>query len=59
MKITFSCVHFPVWQYPPPNNEKPVFYTGKLYGLTGMQYLLTDVLFHDRDVKTGMKMEFP
>ena len=35
MKIMFSCIHFPVWPYPPPNNEK-LFYTGKLYGLTGM-----------------------
>ena len=24
---------------PPPNNEKTVFYTGKLHGLTGMQWL--------------------
>ena len=23
----------------PQNNQKTVFYTGKLYGLTGMQYL--------------------
>ena len=36
MKIIFSCIHFPVWPYPPQNNEKNVFYTGKLYGLTGM-----------------------
>ena len=36
MKIMFSCIHFPVWPYPPQNNEKTVFYTGKLYGLTGM-----------------------
>ena len=39
MKIMFSCIHFPVWPYPPQNSEKPVFYTGKLYGLTGMWYL--------------------
>ena len=43
MKIMFSCIHFAVWPYPPKNNErkkKEVFYTGKLYGLTGMQYNL-------------------
>ena len=33
MKMMFSCVHFPIW---PQNNEKPVFYTGKLYGLRGI-----------------------
>ena len=37
MKIMFSCIHFPAWPYPPQNNEKNVFYTGKLYRLTGMQ----------------------
>ena len=36
MKIMFSCIHFPIWPYPPQINEKPVFDTGKLYGLTGM-----------------------
>ena len=35
MKIMFSCIHFPIWPYPPQNNEK--LYTGKLYGLTGMK----------------------
>ena len=34
MKIMFSCIHFPVWPYPP--KIITVFYTGKLYGLTGM-----------------------
>ena len=32
MKIKFSCRSYPP---PPPHNEK-LFYTGKLYGLTGM-----------------------
>ena len=32
----FSWIHFPVWPYPPKIMEKKVFYTGKLYGLTGM-----------------------
>ena len=36
VKIMLSCIHFPIWPYPPKNNEKNVFYTGKLYGLTGM-----------------------
>ena len=39
MKIIFSCIHFLIWPYPPKNNEKKkVFYTSKLYGLTGMQW---------------------
>ena len=38
MKIMFSCIHFPVWPYPPKIMEKNVFYTGKLYGLTGMRW---------------------
>ena len=37
MKIMFSCIHFPVWQYPPKIMILKCFYTGKLYGLTGMQ----------------------
>ena len=38
MKIMFSCIHFPIGPYPPPpNNEKTVFYSGKLRGLTGMR----------------------
>ena len=38
MKIMFSCIHFPVWPYPPILWEKKnAFYTGKLYGLTGMK----------------------
>ena len=37
MKIMFSCIHFPEWPYPPQNNEKAVFYTGELYGLTGRE----------------------
>ena len=37
MKIMFSCIHFPIWPYLPKiMREKNVFYTGKLYGLTGM-----------------------
>ena len=28
----------------PQNNEKSVFYTGKLYGLTGMRLLMVDCL---------------
>ena len=37
MKIMFSSIHFPIWPYLPKIMEKdPVFYTGKLYGLTGM-----------------------
>ena len=41
MKIMFSCIHFPVWSYPPKmmREKKTVFYTGKLYGLTGMRVL--------------------
>ena len=35
MKIMFSCIHFPIWPYPPRIMKK-LFYTGKLYGLTGM-----------------------
>ena len=32
MQIIFSCIHFPVWPYPPPNNEENffIFCTGKL-----------------------------
>ena len=30
MKIIFSCIHFPVWPYPPKTMKK-------LYGLTGMK----------------------
>ena len=36
MKIMFSCIHFPIWPYPPQIIKKNVFYTSKLYGLTGM-----------------------
>ena len=36
MKIMFSCIHFPVWPYPPKIMNKNVFYIGKLYGLTDM-----------------------
>ena len=36
MKIMFSCIHFPVWPYPPKIMGGFKFYTGKLYGLTGM-----------------------
>ena len=39
MKILFSCIHFPVWPYPPKIMKKTVLYTGKLYGLTGMKVL--------------------
>ena len=39
MKIMFSCIHFPIWPYHPKTktNKTTVFYTGKLYGLTGME----------------------
>ena len=30
----FSCIRFPIWPYPP--KIMILFYTGKLYGLTGM-----------------------
>ena len=36
MKIMFSCIHFPVWPYPPKIMKKLYFILGKLYGLTGM-----------------------
>ena len=36
MKIMFSRIHFSNMAIYPQNNEKTVFYTGKLYGLTGM-----------------------
>ena len=37
MKMMFSCIHFPVWPYPPEiMKKKEVFYTGELYGLAGM-----------------------
>ena len=44
VKILFSCIHFPVWPYPPKimhkekeeKKKKKVFYTGKLCGLAGM-----------------------
>ena len=36
MKIMFSCIHFPIWPYHPKIILKKVFYTSKLYGLTGM-----------------------
>ena len=41
----FSCIHFPIWPYPPQNNEKNVFYTSKLYGLTGMTVSHNDTLY--------------
>ena len=40
MKIMFSCIHFPIWSYPPKIMKKTVFYTAKLYGLTGMPLFL-------------------
>ena len=50
VKIMLPCIHFPVWPYPPQIMRKnPVFYTGKLYGLTGM---LWDNANHGR---TGSK----
>ena len=36
IKIMFFCIHFPVWLYPPQNNEKKIFLYCKLYWLTGM-----------------------
>ena len=44
MKIMFSCIHFPTWPYPPQIMKKTVFYTGKLYGLTGMVHVSTVIL---------------
>ena len=41
MKIMFSCIHFPLWPYPPQIKIKTVFYTSKLYGLTGMVLLFS------------------
>ena len=38
MKILFSCIHFLIWPYPPKNYDFILFYTSKLYGLTGMQW---------------------
>ena len=40
IKIMFSCIHFPMWPYPPKLMIFLLFYTGKLYGLTGM--IITD-----------------
>ena len=37
MKIMFSCISFPICLYLPQIMKKNVFYTGKLYGLTGMR----------------------
>ena len=31
MKIMFSCIHFPLWPYPPQIKIKTVFYTSKLW----------------------------
>ena len=45
IKIMFSCIPFPVWPYPPKIMEK-LFYTGKLYGLTGMQLSIFPHCFH-------------
>ena len=45
MKIMFSCIHFPVWPYPPQNNDFFKFYTGKLYGLTGTAHM-SENCFH-------------
>ena len=38
MKIMFSCIHFPIWPYPPKimKKKEEVFFTSKLYGLTSM-----------------------
>ena len=45
MKIMFSCIHFPIWPYPP--EIMTIFlYTGKLYGLTGMVCPLWDSREH-------------
>ena len=40
MKIMFSCIHFPIWPYPPKILKK-LFYTGKLYGWSGKTTTLT------------------
>ena len=36
MKIMFSCNHFPVWPNPPKIKIFILFYTGKVYRLTGI-----------------------
>ena len=36
MKIVLSCIHFPIWPYPPKIMIFLLFYTSKLYRLTGM-----------------------
>ena len=36
MKIVSSCIHFPIWPYPPIIMIFLKFYSGKPYGLTGM-----------------------
>ena len=59
MKIMFSCIHFPVSIPPPPPPPPPppkgdflIFYTGKLYGLTGM---LFQYLQNEWETETGLK----
>ena len=45
----FSCIHSPS---PPPKGDFLIFYTGKLYGLTGM---LFQYLQNERETETGLK----
>ena len=44
MKIMFSCIRFPVWPYPPQNNDFLKFYTSKLYEF-GYGELLSAVMW--------------
>ena len=46
MKIMFSCIHFPIWPHPTKIMIFFVFYTGKLYGLTGMDMYHSHALLH-------------
>ena len=62
--IMFSCIHFPIWPYPPQNNEKTVFYTDKPYGLTGMQLAIISsdsqmILEWATVIRRGMNRQSP
>ena len=46
MKIVFSCIHFPVWPYPPKIMRFfNYFIPGKLYGLTLLDVTLFSKIF--------------